>query len=116
MSRAYMTVANDYGKPLVVAFRYSNAAAGSLSDVVPPGTTVVAVIVNADTGVALVDRKPATIVASTGGVVTIRYDWDTPELDTAGEYDTTFEAAATGGPVTLPTAGSIPTLIDLDLG
>jgi hypothetical protein len=116
MSRAYSTVAHDYGKPLVAAFRYRNTAAGLLSDVVPPGTTVVATIVPRAGGTPLVNRAPATIVSSTAGVVTLRYDWQLGKTDTPGTYDATFEAAATGGPVTLPTLGAIPVLIRHDLG
>jgi hypothetical protein len=116
VSRSFSTVAHDYGRPLIATFRYTSPAAGSLSDVIPDGTPVVAVIVPRDTGPALVDREPATIVSSVGGVVTLRYDFTSPETDTPGTYQATFEAAASGGPVTLPTLGAIPVIIRPDLG
>ena len=116
MSRAYSTVAHDYGKPLVAQFRYRNTDAGLLSDVIPPGTTVVAVVVPRAGGTPLVNRAPATIVSSTAGVVTLRYNWAPPDTATPGLYDATFEAAATGGAVTLPTLGAIPVTIRTDLG
>lgn len=116
MSRAYSTVAHDYGKPLIAACSYRNSAAGSLSDVIPPGTTVVINVTPRAGGTALVNRAPATIVTSTGGTVTLRYDWTAPQLANPGSYAATFEAAATGGAITLPTVGFIPVTIRPDLG
>lgn len=116
MSRAFSTVAHDYGKPLLVTFRYTSSAAGSLSDVITPGTPVVVVIAPPGGGVPLVNRAPATIAGSADGVVTLRYDWSAPQTDTPGRYEATFEVAAPGGPFTLPVAGTIPVLIRDDLG
>lgn len=117
MSRAYGVTANDYGKPVIARFSYDDPSLGLLSTVIPVGTPVVCVVKNRDTGTTLINRVPATIVTSTAGVVTLRFDWPATKTATPGRYALTFEAAATGGAVTLPTSGEfIPVTIRADLG
>jgi len=115
VSRAFLTTAHDYGRPLLVAFTYTNALAGLLSDTVPLGTPIVVTMIDRETGTMHIDRAPGTIVSSTAGRVVLRYDFASGELDEPAELDATFECAATGGAITLPSTGAVPVLIGPDL-
>lgn len=107
MSRAYGTTQHDLGKPITVQFAYDDPQLGELSDLVTGSTPVVAIILDRETGVPLVDRDPATVISSANGTVVIRYTWSTGETNTPGRYALTFEADTSAGPVTLPTSGTI---------
>lgn len=116
MTRTFATTANDTAKPLIMTFRYKDATVGSLSDTVTASTPVVAVMTDRATGATVVDRQPATVVSSTGGVVTLRYDFAPGEISTPGRFAFVFEATVNGDPLTLPSPGIVPVLVGADPG
>jgi hypothetical protein len=117
MSRAYGVAQHDTGKPLIASFSYDNPAIGSLSTLVTMATPVVVIVADRVTGALLVNRAAATVVSSSGGTVVLRYDFTGVQTGVVGRYAATFEAATTGGAVTLPTSGEfIPVTIRADLG
>lgn len=118
MSRAWSGIQHDEAKPIIVRYSYVDPTVGALSDVVTPSTPVVAVIKARHGTTKIVDRNPGQVVSSTGGVVTLRYDW-TPgagETDTPGTYELTWEADTPGGPLTLPNPSTTPVFIQTDNG
>lgn len=70
------------------------------------GATVVFNMRTADTNTVKVNRASATLVSGPNGQV--RYDWQSTDLDTVGEYLGEFEATISGRKLTIPTNGYIP--------
>jgi hypothetical protein len=70
------------------------------------GATVVFNMRTADGLTIKVNRSAATLVSGPAG--TLRYDWATGDLDTAGDYHAEFECTIAGRKLTVPTNGYIP--------
>jgi hypothetical protein len=96
----------DRGRPLVVTLT---------PDVNILGATVVLNMRNRDTGAMAITRGAMTILQASPGRV--QYDWQAGQTDAAGVYEFEVEVTfANGQPVTYPSDGYWPLIIDPDLG
>lgn len=77
------------------------------------GATVVFNMRAADSGTVKVSRSAATLVDGATGKV--RYDWQSGDLDTNGEYLAEFECTISGRKLTIPTNGYIPVRVIDDI-
>lgn len=83
---------------------------------IPLDTTVVFTMrLKGSTGTPKVNREAAAVVSSAGGTVRLRYQWQTGDTDTAGNYEAEFELDIGGSPMTVPTVGYIPVVVGADL-
>lgn len=77
------------------------------------GATVVFNMRAADTGTIKINRSSAVLVSGPNGQV--RYDWNSGDLDTNGDYLAEFEATISGRKLTIPTNGYIPVRVIDDI-
>lgn len=77
------------------------------------GATVVFNMRAADTGTIKINRSAAVLVSGPNGQV--RYDWNSSDLDTNGDYLAEFEATISGRKLTIPTNGYIPVRVIDDI-
>lgn len=116
MTRSWIGTAHDYGRPLIVDLDYDDANLDLTADI-NTGTPVVFIMTPRRATTPVINRAPATVLASPAPrIVRVRYDWVPPQLDTPGKYSGQFEAALTGGAVTGPSFGHVNIVVDVDLG
>lgn len=79
------------------------------------GATVRFNMKNRDTGVVKISRAAAAITTPTG-TPTVRYDWQSGDVDTVGFYDAEFEVTYAGGAIeTFPNASFIVVNVGQDI-
>lgn len=109
---------HDYGLPLIVDLSYRDADL-DLTTTIALDTPVVFIMTPDDgTTTPIIDRVAAVVTDLDVSlqIVTVRYDWTAPDLDTAGTYRGEFEFTLTNGPGTAPTGGYIVIDVVPDLG
>lgn len=108
---------HDYGLPLIVDLSYRDAVL-NLTTTIALDTPVVFIMTPDDSTTPTIDRAAATVtdLDVSQQVVTVRYDWTSPNLDTVGRYYGEFEFTLTNGPGTAPTHSYLIIDIEPDLG
>jgi hypothetical protein len=105
----------DLGDPLTVELSYRNADL-DITDTITVATPVVFIMTPRGETTPTIDRETATVVSADDATVTVRYSWQSGELDTVGEYNGEFEFTLSGGPATAPTRSYITIVVEDDLG
>ncbi len=114
MSRIKRVKQHDLGDVLTVELTYADMDL-VLSDQITVSTPCVFLMRPQGETDTVIEREHASVLTSTGGVVTVRYAWQTGDLNDIGTYDAEFEFTLSGGPATAPSRGYLIVVVEDDI-